>query len=94
MCWYDVCMRIDRRASNIKHADQDANYGVYLKNRKRLFSSSDNLVYHLCGKRIDKTLKYPDRMAFTADHAIPTARGDAVSDELLPAHSACNTSRG
>lgn len=46
----------------------------------------------ICGKPVDKSLKYPDPMSPTVDHIIPVAKnGDPVSlDNLQLAHRYCN----
>lgn len=70
------------------HAGKDRT--VYEKNKKRLFHYSDTCA--LCGKPIDKTLKYPHPMSFTADHIIPISKGGHPSsiENLQPAHLQCN----
>lgn len=60
----------------------------------------DNLPCALCGLPIDYNLKWPDVMAFTADHIIPWSKlppGDrrrSSLDNLQPAHVCCNSSKG
>ena len=46
----------------------------------------------ICGKPVDKSLKYPDQMCATVDHIIPVSRnGDPVALENLQlAHRYCN----
>lgn len=46
----------------------------------------------ICGKPVDKSLKYPDPMCATVDHIIPVARnGDPTAlDNLQLAHKYCN----
>ncbi len=47
-----------------------------------------------CDLPIDLSLAYPDPMAFTVDHAIPTSHGGRDDYELLrPAHNHCNRAR-
>lgn len=49
-------------------------------------------VCGICGKPVDKTLKYPDPMSPTVDHIIPVSkRGDPIALENLQlAHRVCN----
>ena len=46
----------------------------------------------ICGKPVDKSLKYPDPMSPTVDHIIPVSKnGDPVAlDNLQIAHRYCN----
>lgn len=50
-------------------------------------------VCGICGKPVDKTLKYPDPMSPTVDHIIPVSkRGDPIALENLQlAHRVCNS---
>ena len=49
-------------------------------------------VCGICGKPVDKSIKYPDPMSPVVDHIIPLAKhGDPVSlDNLQLAHRYCN----
>ena len=49
-------------------------------------------VCGICGKPVDKSLKYPNPMSPTVDHIIPVAKnGDPVAlDNLQLAHMYCN----
>ena len=53
-------------------------------------------VCGICGKPVDKSIKYPDPMSPTIDHIIPVSRnGDPVSlDNLQLAHRYCNRQKG
>ena len=49
----------------------------------------------ICGRPIDKTLRWPDPMSASADHV--TAHHDGGDDgrrNLKPSHLGCNSSRG
>lgn len=65
----------------------------YERNRKKILASQS--VCGICGKPVDKTLKYPDPMSPTIDHIIPLARGGhpADLDNLQLAHRACNRAK-
>ena len=62
----------------------------YEKNKRIVLLTQD--VCGICGKPVDKSLKYPDPMSPTVDHIIPVAKnGDPVSlDNLQLAHRYCN----
>ena len=48
-----------------------------------------------CGKPIDTTIPYPNRMSFSADHPTALANGGhMVRQELVPMHLGCNSSKG
>lgn len=64
----------------------------YRRRRNRLLAQP-NLTCWLCGEPIDKTLKYPHKMSFTADHVDPIATGGHNHGTLRPAHFICNTKR-
>lgn len=63
---------------------------LYDANKKIILATQS--VCGICGKPVDKTLKYPDPMSPTVDHIIPVAKhGDPVSlDNLQLAHRYCN----
>lgn len=60
------------------------------KNKKIVLATQS--VCGICGKPVDKSLKYPDPMSPTVDHIIPVAkRGDPIDlDNLQLAHWICN----
>lgn len=68
--------------------------GLFVANRKIVLSSQS--VCGICGKPVDKSLKYPDPMSATVDHIIPVSlNGDPVSlDNLQLAHRCCNLAKG
>lgn len=63
------------------------------RNRRKILVSQD--VCALCGRPVDKSLKYPNPMSPTVDHIIPIARGGHPSDlsNLQLAHLACNLAK-
>lgn len=77
----------DDRSRADKFAGQRSQY---LTNRKRILASQD--VCGICGKPVDKSLKYPHPMSATVDHIIPLDRGGHPSDlaNLQLAHFCCN----
>lgn len=58
--------------------------------RKKILASQE--ICALCGKPVDKSLKYPHPMSATVDHIIPLAQGGHPSDisNLQLAHFCCN----
>ena len=60
------------------------------KNKKIILATKS--ICGICGKPVDKTLRYPDPMSPTVDHIIPVAkRGDPIDlDNLQLAHWICN----
>ena len=55
----------------------------YRRRRERLMAQP-NPVCWLCNKPIDKMLKHPDPMSFTADHVEPVATGGHNHGQLRP----------
>lgn len=64
--------------------------GAYEKARRVILSTRS--VCGICGRPVDKSLKFPDPMAPCVDHIIPVAKGGHPSDieNLQLAHLACN----
>ena len=62
----------------------------YLKNRRAVIASGD--VCAICGRPIDKALRFPDPMSASVDHIIPIAKGGHPSDpqNLQLTHLICN----
>jgi 5-methylcytosine-specific restriction endonuclease McrA len=72
-------------------ADRAAgNRALFEANKKIILATQS--VCAICGKPVDKSIKYPDPMSPTVDHIIPLAKnGDPVSlDNLQLAHRYCN----
>lgn len=47
----------------------------------------------LCLQPFDWSLPYHDRMAWTADHVTPLAKGGHITGPMRPAHRSCNSKR-
>lgn len=62
----------------------------YERNRKKILKTQS--ICGICGKPVDKSIKYPDPMSPTIDHIIPIDRGGhpADIDNLQLAHMKCN----
>ena len=65
----------------------------YERNKKKILMSQD--ICALCGKPVDKSLKYPHPMSATIDHIIPIDLGGHPSDicNLQLAHMCCNRAK-
>lgn len=65
----------------------------YERNKKKILMFQDTCA--LCGKPVDKRLKYPHPMSATIDHIIPIDRGGHPSDicNLQLAHMCCNRAK-
>ena len=75
--------------------DQQAGHsGEFQKNRQKIFKTQN--VCAICGKPVDKSLKYPHPLSKTVDHIIPVSKGGHPSDinNLQLAHWTCNRAKG
>lgn len=63
---------------------------AFEKNKRKLLMSQN--ICGICGKPVDKRLKYPDPMSACIDHIIPIDRGGDPSaiENLQLAHMYCN----
>ena len=63
---------------------------AYEKNKKRVLALQDTCG--ICGKPVNKKLKYPDPLSATIDHIIPIAKNGHPSDlsNLQLSHFSCN----
>lgn len=63
---------------------------VYESNKKKILKTQT--VCGICGKPVDKSLKYPDPLSPCIDHIIPVSKGGHPSDinNLQLAHWTCN----
>lgn len=70
--------------------DKSTHRAEYKRNRKAIIAAGD--VCAICGRPIDKTLKFPDPMSASVDHIIPIAKGGHPSDpqNLQLTHLICN----
>ena len=64
--------------------------GAFESNKKKILATQE--ICGICGKPVDKKLRYPDPMSPVIDHIIPVARGGHPSDmeNLQLAHHWCN----
>ena len=75
-------------AERIDH--QGAHRVAFAKNKKIILAKQT--VCGICGKPVNKKLRYPDPLSACIDHIIPIARGGHPSDidNLQLAHWTCN----
>lgn len=74
-----------------KRADQSGIHRLQFdRNKKKILATQD--ICGICGKPVDKKLKYPHPMSAVIDHIIPIAKGGHPSDldNLQLAHWCCN----
>lgn len=76
--------------SELRPDRQGAHRTAFDKAKKRILMTQD--VCGICGKLVDKKLKYPDPMSPVIDHIIPINKGGHPSaiENLQLAHWSCN----
>ena len=79
---------------NTRPDKKGAHRANYERNKKRILATQN--ICGICGKPVDKSLKYPHPMSATIDHIIPVngpggLKGHPSSiDNLQLAHFSCN----
>lgn len=71
--------------------DQDGKHQtMFNKNKKKILATQD--ICAICGKPVDKSLKFPHPWSATIDHIIPIDKGGHPSDlaNLQLTHFTCN----
>lgn len=65
----------------------------YEFNKKRILLTQE--ICSICGKPVDKSLKYPHPLSPVIDHIIPVSKGGHPSDikNLALAHNQCNNAK-
>lgn len=83
--------KITKYPTQSKRPERDNSKRALWEHNKKIILATQSIC-GICGKPVDKSLKYPDPMSPTVDHIIPVARnGDPVSLENLQlAHRYCN----
>lgn len=63
------------------------------RNRKKILETQD--VCGICGRPVDKTLRYPHPLSATVDHIVPVSKGGHPSalSNLQLAHWTCNRAK-
>lgn len=69
---------------------EGAHRTAFEKNKRKILLTQE--VCAICGRPVDKSLKYPHPLSPTVDHIIPVSRGGHPSDidNLQLAHFTCN----
>ncbi len=76
---------------NAARPDRDGTHRLaFERNKKKVYATQS--VCGICGKPVDKGLKYPHPLAPCVDHIVPVAKGGHPSDleNLQLAHWTCN----
>jgi len=76
---------------NQPRPDRSQNNRPLFEHNRRVILATQSIC-GICGKPVDKTLKFPDPMSPSVDHIIPVSKnGDPVALENLQlAHRYCN----
>ena len=75
---------------NIRPDHDGEQRNAYLSAKKKIFATQT--VCGICGKPVNKLLKFPHPLSKTVDHIIPVSKGGHPSDlsNLQLAHRCCN----
>lgn len=78
------------KASNKGMERYGAHRTVFEKNKKKILK--EQTICGICGKPVDKKIKYPHPLSACIDHIIPLAKGGHPSDiaNLQLSHWCCN----
>ena len=81
-------------ATKRNRPETDGIFQAQYKKNKRIILATQ-AICALCGKPVDKSLKYPDPLSPCIDHIIPIAKGGHPADisNLQLAHLACNNKK-
>lgn len=82
---------MNNNAAKIGRPDRDGVHrSEFERNKKRILAMET--ICGICGKPVDKKIKYPHPLSATVDHIIPVARGGHPSaiENLQLAHFTCN----
>ena len=77
-------------AKNTRPDKEGPHRAVFLKNKKKILATQ--CICGICGKPVDKKLKYPHPLSPCIDHIIPIDKGGHPSDidNMQLAHWTCN----
>lgn len=79
-----------KKKANTRADHKAGHRQAYERNRKRILQAQT--VCGICGKPVDKSIKYPHKLSATIDHIIPLSKGGHPTDinNLQLAHFICN----
>lgn len=78
------------RPTGLMRPERDPARRALFDHNKKIILATQSIC-GICGKPVDKTLKYPHPMSPTVDHIIPCNRGGSDDLENLQlAHRSCN----
>lgn len=77
-------------SANTRPDREGAHRTAFEKNKRKILLTQE--ICAICGRPVDKSLKYPHPLSPTVDHIIPVSRGGHPSDidNLQLAHFTCN----
>lgn len=78
---------------NVRADHTGSTRGAFEKNKKRVLKIET--ICGICGRPVDKKIKWPDPMSATVDHIIPISKGGHPFDidNLQLAHFCCNRAK-
>lgn len=80
-----------RDTKKLHHRPYKTNNSSDIRIYRNKIGERDNWICNICGKPVDKNLKYPDPMSPSLDHIIPLSKGGKHSeDNIHIAHLRCN----
>lgn len=90
------CARIGGNERRLKsHAREKGWGGRYEKIDSLAIFDRDGWRCHLCGKRVNKRLRWPHPLSASRDHIVPRSlSGDHVKTNIRLAHLTCNEHKG
>lgn len=109
LCWRDAIKRCVKkpRVKVRPFSHGKANHQVQVKPKKikisereskvslEYIAERDNYICWLCKRRVDPTLRFPDRGAASRDHVYPKSRGGSDTESNIRlAHLGCNLDKG
>lgn len=88
--------KINSHLTDNHHIRRAKHYGVHWEQVDILkIYERDNFQCGLCGKKVDLSLPYPDKLSASLDHVIPLSKGGTHTEKNVQlSHLHCNLSKG